>query len=206
MEIIKNSGIYLVSSQDLSVLPTIDIVTGALEAGCRLVQLREKKMSKKELFELGLSVKKLTDIYGAVLIINDHIDIALALNADGVHLGLDDIPVNIARKVLGEEYIIGASTHNADELKAAVMAGADYVNIGPVFPTGTKPDHKAMGLSGIEEMLPFASVPYTFMGGIRLNNIQSLKQYQPAAAAMITEITRANNIKERVTQLLKVAG
>jgi len=204
MEIFKRAGIYLVTSSELSNRPTEEIIEQFLQAGGKLFQLREKKLSEKEFYELGLKAKKLSDKYDAAFIVNDNVEQALKLKADGVHLGQDDMSIKEARKMLGPSFIIGASTHNVDEVIKAQADGADYINIGPVFPTNTKLHMQALGIDGVATILPSVKIPFTFMGGIKEDNLHLLKKFNPAAVAMVTEITRAENVLLRVRSLLKL--
>jgi thiamine-phosphate pyrophosphorylase len=203
MEVFKSAGLYLVTSSELSNYPTLEVIERSLKSGCKLFQLREKNLTKDEYKELAFQARVLADRYGAIFIVNDHADVALEVGADGVHLGQDDMSVKDARKILGHEFIIGVSTHNSDEVIKAQNEGADYINIGPVFPTSTKPDVISLGLDEIKSIIPNVKVPFTFMGGIKLQNIESLKSFKPAAVAMITELTRAESVEAQVSQALK---
>ena len=202
MEIFRKAGLYLVTSTELSNVPTLELIEIFLKAGGRLFQLREKTFSREQLIETGLRAKELADTYDAVFIVNDHVDVALAVGADGVHLGQDDMTVSAARELLGKNMIIGVSTHNIKEAVLAQEHGADYINIGPVFPTNTKEHLLALGLEGVESILSSVHIPFTFMGGIKEDNIKPLLGYKPAALAMVTEITKAVDIEGKVERLL----
>ena len=141
-----------------------------------------------------------------LLIIDDRVDIALACHADGVHLGQEDMPVAIARK-LAPELLIGTSTHNDAEIIAAQRDGTSYLNIGPVYPTQTK--SVACGALGLEKFIELAklvNIPFSVMGGIKAHNLPKLFRYGISAAAMVTEITRAPDIAGKVRELLALAG
>ena len=202
IEKFKNAKLYLVTSQELSNAPTLQILREALQAGCKLFQLREKTLAKHKYKELALLVRSMANKYDALFIVNDHVDVAKEVGADGVHLGQDDMSVKEARKILGSEFIIGVSTHNIEEAIKAQKDGADYINIGPVFPTNTKPFAKSLGLDGIKEILPHVNIPFTFMGGIKLDNVQSLKPFKPAAVAVITELTRSMRLSVDISTFL----
>ena len=202
MEIFKKAGIYLVTSTELSTLPTLELIEIFLKSGGRLFQLREKTFSKKQLIETGQRAKELADTYDAVFIVNDHVDVALAVGADGVHLGQEDLSVHKARQLLGPNRIVGVSTHNIEEALLAQEQGVDYINVGPVFPTQTKEHLSAMGLAGVENILSSVHIPFTFMGGIKEDNIKLLLRYKPAALAMVAEITKAVDIEDKVERLL----
>jgi len=190
----KKAGLYLVTSQVLSrSRTTLDILRSALDAGVGLVQLREKKLPIPKFFRLAEQARRLTDEHNALLIINDRLDIALACNADGVHLGQDDLPIAAARGI-AEHLILGASTHNKQEAIAAQQAGASYVNIGPLFPTNTKQwTSNFIGLDGIREIAPCVSIPFTVMGGIKLAHVPELLGAGARTLAVVTAITAADD-------------
>lgn len=180
---------------------SIEVLESVLAAGVRIVQLREKSLSKHALYELGKRWKELCDQAFALLIINDHLDVALALDADGVHLGQADLPIEPARKI-APELIIGISTHNKEQADSAQSAGADYVNIGPVFPTGTKPEHKHF--LGPENLAPIASdldIPFTVMGGIKAENIDQVLKTGAHKIAVVTAVTAAEDINQAAKTL-----
>ena len=202
---LKNIDIYPVTCQELSEGRTdLEVLAAVLAGGAKIIQLREKHWSKKDLYDLAIEFRKLTRSYDALLIINDHVDVALASGADGVHLGQEDLPVDAARK-LAPELIIGASSHSLKEALKAEKDGADYVNIGPIFPTKTKADaDRFLGPEAIIEIGPQLTVPFTTMGGITQDNIHRVLKAGARRVAMITGITQAVNITERVQQLREI--
>lgn len=204
INLLKNAGLYFVTSGELSSTPTIDVLKKYLKAGGRMFQLREKTMSSSDLLTLASACKKLAEEYDALFIVNDDVKIARAVKADGVHLGQEDMSVQEARKILGTDCIIGVSTHNIEEAILAQEQGADYINIGPVYPTQTKEHMAALGLTGIEKILPYVKVPFTFMGGLKEKNILPLLKYKPCAVAMVTEISKAADVEEKVKNLLSM--
>jgi thiamine-phosphate pyrophosphorylase len=197
-----SARLYLVTSKELSNAPTLQILREALQVGCKLFQLREKTLKKHEYKELAMLVRSLANKYGALFIVNDHVDVAKEVGADGVHLGQEDMSVADARKILGDEFIIGVSTHNVEEAVKAQQDGADYINIGPVFPTNTKPFATSLGLEGIKKILPHVNIPFTFMGGIKLENVEDLRPFKPAAVAVITELTRSSSLSVDISTFL----
>lgn len=199
------AGLYLVTSQSLSRgRPTLDIVKAALSGGAKLIQLREKEMPLPDLIRLAEQARRLTAEAGALLMINDRPDVAMGIEADGVHLGQDDFPVSLARK-LAPHLIIGASTHNAAEAEAARTAGASYINIGPVFPTQTKSRPGAfLGLDGLRRIAKVAKTPFTVMGGIKREHIPVLLQAGARTIAMVTAITQADNPEAATRELLNL--
>ena len=198
-----NAGLYLVTSQPLSAgRRTLDIVEQALNGGVRLIQLREKELSTASFTALAHEVRVLTGARDALFIVNDRLDVALSVGADGVHLGQDDLPVAEARR-LAPELIIGASTHSEEELQAAQAAGASYVNIGPLFPTRTKEWTGAyLGWEGLERLARIATVPYTVMGGIKNSHIPELTKKGVRTIAVVTAVTGAAQPEQAARDLL----
>ena len=194
MEIMDAAGLYVVTSASLSAgRTTTEVVTAALEGGARLFQLREKQMPLRELLELGHALRELTRQYDALLLVNDRVDIALAIEADGVHLGLDDLPIETARR-LAPELIIGSSSHTVAEARIAQQAGASYVNIGPIYPTRTKQwDEAYLGLDGLAEIAAQVHIPFTVMGGIKEHHIPGLCAAGARTLAVVTAVTAAED-------------
>lgn len=203
IKILKNAKIYFVSSEDLSNDSTINILENFLKAGGKLFQIREKTYSKDKLKELCSKVRVLADKYNAIFILNDDVEMAKKVNADGVHLGKSDLSIDKAREILGDEFIIGASTHSVEDILNAETLGADYVNIGPIFPTNTK-NCKPLDLKLLEEMVNITKIPFTFMGGIKKENIAKLLKYKPSALAMVTEITKSKDVYSKTLELLSL--
>jgi thiamine-phosphate pyrophosphorylase len=201
---LKDIDIYPVTCQELSEGRTnVEVLAAVLAGGAKIIQLREKHWDKKDLYELAIEFRKLTLSHDALLIINDHVDVALAAKADGVHLGQEDLPIRGARNI-APNLIIGASSHNLMEALKAEQDGADYVNIGPIFPTKTKENTVPfLGPGAISEIGPQLTVPFTTMGGIHPDNIDRVLEAGARRVAMITGITRAKDITERVRQLRK---
>lgn len=204
MQRFRSAGIYLVTSESLSAgRSTLGIVNAALDAGIRLVQLREKGMSDGRFAELAMKVRDAADRCGALLIVNDRLDIAMACKADGVHLGQDDLPVALARK-LAPDMIIGASSHNLAEAIAAQRSGASYVNIGPIYATGTKQwDAPFLCPESIAAISPHLSIPYTVMGGIKLQHVPDLVRRGARTIAVVTAITAAPDPSAATSALLE---
>ena len=188
------AGLYVVTSREFSAGRQTEAIVGAvLKAGVSLIQLREKGLSKLEFLAMAREVRRLTAEAGALLIINDHLDIARAVDADGVHLGQDDLPVAEARR-LAPDLILGASTHSEDEAVAAEKAGASYVNIGPLFPTGTKEGAaRWLGVEGLKAIAPLVSIPFTVMGGIKRQHIPALVAAGARTLAVVSAVTAAED-------------
>lgn len=199
----EKAGLYLVTSQALSAgRTTVDIVAAALEAGVGLIQLREKELPLRDYVALAERVRALTAEADALLIVNDRVDVALGIGADGVHLGQDDLPIPLARK-LGPDLIVGASTHNVEEALRAQDEGASYINIGPLFPTGTKHwEGEFLGVEGLRRVAAVARVPFTVMGGIKPAHIPELTRNGATTIALVTAVTAAPNPAAAARELL----
>jgi thiamine-phosphate pyrophosphorylase len=189
LQAFHEADLYVVITEALCAGRTaLEMLGMTLAAGVRLVQLREKDLNSRLLYELALEFRRQTQAVGALLIINDRLDIALASKADGVHLGQDDLPLSVARR-LGPELLIGASTHSLEEALAAQEAGASYVNIGPIFATPTKEDATPLGPEMIERIVPQLRIPWTTMGGIKKTNIDQVVSRGARHPAVITAVT-----------------
>jgi len=199
----SDAGLYLVTSQTLSAgRSTEEIVRAALAGGVRLIQLREKEMPLRDYVELAAQVRELTQRAGCLLIINDRVDVALAVGADGVHLGQDDFPIPAARR-LAPDLVIGASTHTVEEAVRAQAAGASYINIGPIYPTGTKVWEGAyLGIEGLRTIAAVTHVPFTVMGGIKAAHIPDLKAVGARLIALVTAVTADPDPEQAARDLL----
>ena len=176
-------------------------VEAAVKGGCTVVQLREKNCTSREFYELALSVKNITDYYGVPLIINDRLDIAAAVNADGVHLGQKDLPANIARAVLGESKIIGVSANNLEAALKAENDGADYLGVGAVFATGTKKDTKPVSTESLKEICSLVKIPVVAIGGIKRDNITLLNGTGISGVAVISSVIGKPDISSAAREL-----
>ena len=186
------AGLYVVTSRDASAgRSTLSILEAVLVHGVRLIQIREKNLCKRDLLALALKARELTARAGALLIINDHLDVALAAGADGVHLGQEDLPVNVARRLAGD-FIIGASATNLKEAREAEKLGASYVNVGPVYATQTKTDLPVpLGLAAVREVARSVRIPFTVMGGIQARHVRELVAAGARTLAVISAVTGA---------------
>lgn len=172
------------------------MVMAALEAGIRWIQYREKNETRRVIYKEALRLRQLTVEFGASLIVNDYADIAAAVEADGVHLGQDDLPLKEARKIMGER-IIGISTHSLSEAMKAERDGADYIGFGPIFQTSTKDAGEPKGVSVLEEIKRNVSVPVVAIGGVSLENLGSVLYAGADAVAVASAILRGE-ISENV--------
>ncbi len=181
----------------------LEVLAQTLAAGVRLVQLREKEWDDLRLYQRALEFRRQTAAAGALLIVNDRLDLALAAGADGVHLGQDDLPIVPARRI-APELIIGASTHSLKEALAAQEAGASYLNIGPIFPTQTKSIPPPIGLEAIDQITPGLRIPWTTMGGIKSSNIGRVVSRGARHPAVMTAVTAAQDPFAAALQLRKL--
>jgi thiamine-phosphate pyrophosphorylase len=171
----------------------LTVLDQVLAAGVGLVQLREKDLEDRRLYELAQEFRRRTEAVGALLIIDDRVDMALAAGADGVHLGQTDLPVAAARQI-APDLIVGASSHSLEEALAAQAAGAGYVNIGPIFPTATKPGAVALGVEAISEITPHLRIPWSTMGGINGANIAQVVSRGARHPAVMSAVTAAAEV------------
>jgi thiamine-phosphate pyrophosphorylase len=181
----------------------VDTVAAALAGGVRAVQLREKDLSAAELYPLARELRALTARYGARLLINDRLDVALAVEADGVHLGGHSLPVAVAREILGPDKLIGVSTHRPEEVTAAQQGGADFVTFGPVFFTPSKAAYgEPVGLGRLREACKAAPLPVFALGGVTLERLPELLAAGSHGVALIAAILVAADPAAAATAIL----
>lgn len=199
-------SIYLVTDDGcLQGRALIDCVREALEGGVTLVQYRAKTASSAEMYAEALQLKALCDSFNVPLIINDRLDIAMAVGAAGVHLGQDDLPCAAARKILGEDYIIGVSAHNPAEAKAALQSGADYLGCGAVFGTATKADVKKLGTDGLAAICREKGLPVVGIGGVTADNYREVRAAGADGAAIVSGILAQPDIRATVEAIARVS-
>lgn len=193
--------LYPITDCQLSNCTHEEIVQMMLSAGARLIQLRDKDASAKELLDAARACVKLTREAGATLIINDRVDVALTAGADGVHLGQEDLSVEEAREILGDDKIIGVSTHNLDQFQAALESSANYIAVGPVFSTTTKenPD-PVVGLELVSEAKKLADRPLVAIGGISLERAPSVIAAGADSVAVISALYPFGDINDFFTK------
>ena len=202
MKLKPDYSLYLCTDSALMSCKTVEeSVEKAVIGGCTVVQLREKNCSSREFYELALRVKKITDSYKIPLIINDRLDICLAADADGVHLGQQDLPCAEARKILGKDKIIGVSAALPEEAAAAEAAGADYLGVGAVFPTSTKTNTRPVTPETIRAIRAAVSIPFVVIGGVNQSNISSLYGLGINGAAVISAVIAQPDITEAARQM-----
>lgn len=199
-------SIYLVTDDGcLQGRALIDCVREALEGGVTLVQYRAKTASSAEMYAEALQLKALCDSFNVPLIINDRLNIAMAVGAAGVHLGQDDLPCAAARKILGEDYIIGVSAHNPAEAKAALQSGADYLGCGAVFGTATKADVQKLGTDGLAAICKAKGLPVVGIGGVTADNYREVRAAGADGAAIVSGILAQPDIRATVRAIARVS-
>lgn len=203
-----DSSLYLVADVGgMEIGELLQKIERAIKGGCTLVQLREKNSNTKSFYEDANAVKKITDIYQVPLIINDRLDIMLAVGADGVHVGQNDMPVAVVRKLIGKR-ILGVSVHSIREAIRAESEGADYIGVGALFPTDTKKDTQKITIEELKEIVQAVSIPVVAIGGINSENIKELSLSGVSGIAVVSAILNApqaeyaaKELKRKVKQL-----
>jgi len=199
-------SLYLVTDPELGrERPIGQIVEAAMRGGVTVVQYRQKNAGTRRMFEEALELRQLCRGYGVPFIVNDRLDVALAVDADGLHVGQDDLPAEIARKLIGPNKLLGVSVENVSQLRAAEAAGADYVGASPIFATPTKPDAPpAMGLAGLAELAHHSTVPVVAIGGLNASNAASIVRAGAAGLAVVSAIVAAQDVEAAARQLKQI--
>jgi len=179
-------------------------VEDALKGGIKVIQLREKDLSTRKLLEMAQWMRDITKEYGAKLFINDRVDIALSVEADGVHLGQNSIPVYAVRKISEEKLLIGVSTHGIDEAIEAEKDGADFITLGPIYETPSKLKYgNPIGIDALREVKSKISIPVLAIGGIKLDKVLEVMEADVDGIALISAILTAENIKETTEKFMR---
>jgi thiamine-phosphate pyrophosphorylase len=183
---------------------TLAVVEAALNGGATVIQLRDKTSSTRQLIEDGQALRELTRRRDALLIVNDRIDVALAIKADGVHVGQDDMPARIARRMIGPDRILGVSIGTSKEARAAIADGADYLGIGPIYTTRSKRDAGLpVGLNLLHELVHDHSIPLVAIGGINRANTREIVQSGATGIAVISAVVSADDITQATRDLIR---
>lgn len=190
------NGLYLVLDPAVRPdRPLHDLLREAAAHGVRLFQYRDKQATMKAAYAKAFALRQAATDVGAILIVNDRCDLAMAVNADGVHLGQDDLPISYARRLMGPEKIIGLSTHNAAQVREAVTAQPDYVGFGPIFSTSTKADHDpVVGLEGLRAARVLTTLPMFAIGGITAGSVAEILATGADGVAVISAILKAPDL------------
>ncbi len=197
-------GLCLVLDQDMLRIAPAEAMTAAIESGVRFFQYRNKSSSRREIYEICLGLAALSRDARAVFIVNDHADIAMAVDAAGVHLGQDDLPVQDARKIMGRDRIIGISTHSAEQALAAEAAGADYIGFGPIFETSTKDAGPAKRTSAITAVKKKVALPLIAIGGINHANVRDAIRAGADGVAVISAILSAADYRAAAAEMVRL--
>ena len=194
------TDIYAITDAGLSLgRPLEEVVSALLGAGVRIVQYREKKLKAGAMLEECRLLRRLTSEAGACFIVNDHIDIAMLVGADGVHVGQEDLPVPEVRRLVGPDMIVGLSTHMPEHAREARGLGADYIGVGPIFATKTKEDVVApVGYEYLDWVARHADVPFVAIGGIKQHNIAEVARHGARCCSLVSELVGAPDIRARV--------
>lgn len=207
LQSIKNPiplGIYGITAENFSNGKTnVQVVEEMIKAGIKIIQYREKSKSLREKLEEAKILCELCKKNGVLFIVNDHVDIALMVDADGVHVGQEDMPVEDIRALLGPKKIIGLSTHSPEDAKIASTKDIDYIGVGPIFPTTTK-DKKPVGLEYLEYVEKNITLPYIAIGGIKLSNLHEISNRGAKRVALVSEIVGADDIVCKINDLNKI--
>ena len=198
-------GLCFITDRRTSRLSYEDMVLASLRAGVRWIQYRDKERTRREIFVESVKLRSITREFNALLIVNDHPDIALATDADGVHLGQEDLPLKEARKIMGKDKLIGISTHNLEQAVEAGKSDADYIGFGPMFPTVTKDAGSPRGISRLREMKDKVRVPIVAIGGITLNNVGTVLDAGADAVAVASAML-SGDMGENAKRFLEIIG
>ena len=185
--------------------PTDEIVAAAIRGGATMIQLREKGWAARDLMEMGRRLLAITRPSGVALVVNDRVDVALAIDADGVHVGQDDIPVPVARRLLGPDKIVGTSAGTVEEAKQAELDGADYVGVGSIFATTSKPDAgDAIGPAALRRVREAIHIPIVAIGGLSSSNAGEAIGAGAQGVAVISSVVGADDVASAARLLAEV--
>jgi len=198
------SSLYIILDPSICpARPLVEVLTAAAEAGAFLFQYRNKTGSMKDAYVEALALRQAAAQAGVLFIVNDRCDLALAVDADGVHLGQGDLPLDLARKMMGRDKLIGISTHNPDQVRKATAGKPDYLGFGPIFTPGSKQDHDpVVGLEGLRAITGLTSLPVFAIGGIQVDQVGEVMRTGAKGVAVISAILKARDISHAVKAFL----
>lgn len=197
-------SLYLVTDKSDDVEKFLKTIEEAIKGGVSVVQIREKTADTLDFYNLALKVKEITEKHDVPLIINDRVDVALAVDAEGVHVGQSDMPCDVTRALVGPDKIVGVSAATIEEARKAESDGADYIGTGAVFPTATKDDAPKITKKDLKEIVESISIPVVAIGGITLNNAHELNDTGIAGLSVVSAIMSSENPKKSSEELLKI--
>jgi len=200
---LPNTDIYAITDSAFSMgRPVLEITEHLLRSGVRIIQYREKDKKAGEMLKECLQIREATKNAGACFIVNDYVDIAILADADGVHVGQDDLPVDEVRRLIGPDRIIGLSTHSPQQASQAIAAKVDYIGVGPLFATQTKKDVcEPVGLSYLDYVVNNITIPFVAIGGIKRHNIGDVVRHGAQCCCLVSEILEAEDIEERIREI-----
>ena len=197
-------SLYLVTDDSSDEEQFLNTIEEGIKGGVSVVQIREKTAETLDFYNLALKVKKITSKYNVPLIINDRVDVAMAIDAEGVHVGQSDMPCDITRKLIGNDKILGVSAATISEAKKAEKDGADYIGTGAVFPTATKDDAPSITKKDLKEIVESINIPVVAIGGITLDNACELLDTGISGLSVVSAIMSAENPKKASEELLNI--
>ncbi len=203
---IPASGLYCITGEAFSKGRTnIQVVRKMIGAGVKIIQYREKEKNARDKYRECREIRKMTEDAGVTFIVNDDVDIAMMVKADGIHIGQDDLPLEEVRKLVGGDMIIGLSTHAPEQAREALAKGADYIGVGPIFRTFTKRDVcEPVGFEYLDYVVANCPIPFVAIGGIKEQNIGGVAAHGARLICTVTEILEADDIQGKIRALLKV--
>jgi thiamine-phosphate pyrophosphorylase len=197
-------SLYLVTDKSDNVEKFLRTIEEAIKGGVSVVQIREKTADTLDFYNLALKVKEITTKYDVPLIINDRVDVALAIDADGVHVGQSDMPCDVTRKLVGPDKIVGVSAATIEEAKKAECDGADYIGTGAVFPTATKDDAPKITKKDLKEIVDSINIPVVAIGGITIENASELTDTGISGLSVVSAIMSSDDPKKSSEKLLNI--
>ena len=197
-------SLYLVTDNSEDEEKFLKTIEEAIQGGVTVVQIREKTADTLDFYKLAIKVKEITDKYDVPLIVNDRVDIALAIDADGVHVGQSDMPCDVTRRLIGENKILGVSAATIEEAKKAEKEGADYIGTGAIFPTKTKDDAENVSKEELKNIVNSINIPVVAIGGITIENASKLNDTGIAGLSVVSAIMGADNPKKASEKLLNI--
>jgi len=204
--IFPDADIYCITSEEHSNgRSNIEVVREMINAGIKIIQYREKDKEMGEKFEQCLKIREMTRSAGVFFIVNDHVDLAMMTDADGIHLGQEDLPIEAVKKLAGNDMVIGISTHSPSQAEGAIARGADYIGVGPIYKTHTKKDVcDPVGLSYLDHVVNRLNIPFVAIGGIKAHNVSEVMKHGAECVSMVTEIVGANDIAGTIKDIRNI--
>lgn len=203
---VLDTDIYCITAEEYSRgRSNIEVVKQMIDAGIEVIQYREKEKKMLYKYRECVKIREMTGEAGVTFIVNDDVHLALAVGADGVHIGQEDLPIEKVRELVGEDMIIGLSTHSPAQARDAVRRGADYIGVGPIFRTYTKKDVcQPVGLEYLEYVVNNIDIPFVAIGGIKEHNVKLVKDKGAKCICMVTEIVGAEDIGKKISDIRKI--